>query len=158
MRIGNLHTNRTWQETLLDLRDCFRKWGIEEYMLPTMKEARSKGAVSIYFAVNGQWSYPRCQEFATPEQNIRAIFMALDAVRKADQRGIGAIMAEAVKHLALPDPDDDAVILGCPPGTTNPLTLHAGYRQKSKDTHPDNGGDPEAFRRVQEAATRLGVR
>ena len=32
------------------------------------------------------------------------------------------------------------------------------YKQKAKELHPDKGGDPEAFKELQEAFTTLGKR
>lgn len=41
-------------------------------------------------------------------------------------------------------------ILGVEQGVT-PEELRAAYRRRALETHPDHGGDPEAFRRVLEA-------
>ena len=59
-RFGNLQTSKTWQESLWDLREEFRKWGIEDYLLPTKKQSELAGKVSVSFALKGTWVNPEC--------------------------------------------------------------------------------------------------
>ncbi|MEF8774397.1 MAG: J domain-containing protein [Halobacteriales archaeon] len=58
-----------------------------------------------------------------------------------------------------PEPDRDAPLaavafdeLGVSPDAA-PNAVTAAYRRRVKEVHPDQGGDPEAFRRVREAYT-----
>lgn len=158
MVVGELQTSRTWSESLADLKDEFRKWGIDDYIVPTMKESRAAQEVKVSFAVNGRWSYPTCGRWpGSPQKNLRAIVLAIEAVRKADQRGIGSLLAEAAKHLALGSGKRDPYqVLGVRPGMSREAFAFA-YRQKIKETHPDTGGSTDAFLEVRAAAEELGL-
>lgn len=48
-------------------------------------------------------------------------------------------------------------ILGVAPGA-DAETVRRAYRERAKETHPDNGGDPEAFKRVRWAYEHLAAR
>lgn len=156
MSLGHLQTNRLWSESLSELKEEFRKWGVQDYTLPTYNASRQ--AVQVSFAINGLWSYPTCSRFPTREQNLRAIVMAVHAVRLASQRGIGELIAEASKHLALPSGRsgelDPYMVLGVSRDTT-PGSLKAAYRKRVQETHPDHGGDPEEFKKVLAAGQAL---
>ena len=96
-------------------------------------------------------------EPAGMERNLRAIYLAINAVRKMNQRGLGSLLFEAAKHLALesgsPDPYDVLRI----PRTSNSDALKKAYRQRARETHPDMGGSEAEFRKVQTAAEELGI-
>lgn len=64
--------------------------------------------------------------------------------RDAEPRSAGA--PPAAKD-AKPDNASVWALLGVPP-TATAEELKAAFRQKALATHPDHGGDPEAFRRV----------
>lgn len=162
MTLGSLHTTKRWQETLADIAECFTKWGVDDYVLPRKVDSERQGYVEVAFSKRGGWAKPRCGRFATPEQNLRAIWQALDAVRKADQRGIGELMAEASKLLSIPSPDDPRVVLARHSGlavnddTPSGGMVHA-YREALKRTHPDHGGNRQDFDAVRRAGSQLGV-
>jgi len=48
-------------------------------------------------------------------------------------------------------------VLGLPPGSSL-LELKRAFRKKALETHPDQGGDPDAFRAVQRAYEKLSAR
>ena len=162
-KTGSLRTAATWSETLHDLAEEFRRWGKADYLLPTLAEARRLGRVRVTFAVNGVWCPLECaiggSQGATysPETSIRAVLIAIEGARKADQRGIGALLAAATHHLALPPKRAPEQVLGLPLGERDPFKLRQAYVSQAKLTHPDTGGDPEAFKSVQRAAEELGV-
>lgn len=167
-RTGQLHTNKSWPDSLQDLRDEFRKWGVDDYLLPTKKECTEAGAAWVDFAIGGRWCRPMCnrwQKRDSPnwlERNLRAIVLALESARLADARGIGGILHEVTRPLALTtpldyDPDSPEAILGVAPGADIEV-VRAAYRTLVKKHHPDvPGGDAAKFRRIHEAAQALGV-
>ena len=163
MTLGNLHTNKSWVDSLADLRDEFRKWGVEDYLLPIRKESEKAGSVTVSFAVRGTWVKPECRRWQRAdghdwlECNLRAIVMAVHSVRVADQRGLGALLAETTRPLALPAGDDDPhSVLGVAP-TASASEVRQAYLEAAKRHHPDRGGDPAMFKRINEAARALGV-
>jgi len=159
-----LHTTKTWAESLNDLVEEFRKWGINDYLLPIRKRAMLDGKVVLSFAVNGRWIEPPIEcsigpskfSMYDPDTSLRAIVLAIESARKADQRGIGALLAAATAHLALPAYSAYRV-LGVPEGTRDPKILRAAYVEKAKLTHPDRGGNVAEFQAMQKAAEELGV-
>lgn len=161
-RLGDLHTNKSWLDSLAELKDEFRKWGVEDYLLPTKRESEIARSVTVAFALRGTWVKPECRRWQTTdgqdwqERNIRAIVLAVKAARLADSRGLGALLAEISQPLALPDPNDPSVILGVPPDAPQSVIRQA-YLDASKVHHPDKGGDPEQFKRVHDAGKALGV-
>ena len=158
MSLGQLHTNKSWPECIAALKTEFDRWGIEDYILPTKRESQSTGVVEVSLARNRVWAYPRCGRFPTPEQNLMGIVIAIEGVRKAEQRGIGALFSEVTKLLALTDgtqsPRD---ILGVRPGETDLNVLRAAYTAALFQRHPDHGGSQGAFKELQDAARELGV-
>lgn len=158
MTLGHLNTNKTWTKSLRDLQVELSRWGIEDYVLPTFRECRASGEVSLQMARHGVWIYPRCRRFPTPEQNLRAIVLAVEGVRKAEQRGIGELFAEVAKLLALPSGESDPyTVLGVSKGESDQSKLRTAYNARLFKVHPDHGGSSEAFHELQEAAKALGI-
>ena len=159
---GTLHTDKTWAEALTMLKEEMERWGKDDYILPTLAESRAEGRVQFSFATNGQWSALECRIGPTrwasfdPVTSLRAITIAIEGARKADQRGIGALLAAATRHLALPV-NSPYRILNVPEGTTDKEVLRKAYTTRVKEVHPDLGGDPKEFASVQKAAEELGV-
>ena len=155
---GQLSTAKTWTESLKDLSEELRKWSIEDYVLPTKKKCQEQGYVEMSFVLHGNWVKPRCARWKDGdwkwlERNLRAIFMAIQAARLADQRGIGEVFAQVAKHLALPDASakrDPYEVLGVPRNVTRDV-LRTAYRDAAKLAHPDQGGSDSEFRQVHDA-------
>lgn len=174
-QVGDLHTNKTFADSLADLKEIFRKWGINDYILPTSKgAAQAGGSVSIEFVVNERWVPLTCAKFQwskdAPARNLRALVMALDAARLAEQRGIGELFAKVANAMyALPAPKSAPGsnergpergaydVLGVSPAASKGVLL-AAYRARVKETHPDlPTGDSEEFQLLQKAARELGI-
>ena len=160
MTLGHLNTSRSWRDILADLDDELRKWGLDDYLLPTLQRSNQEGSVTLRIAKHGQWFPVTCGRFtAQPrgmQRNLLAIKVAVEGVRKADQRGIGSVFAEVSKVLELPDPDDPYSILGIPHGASTDEARFA-WRKAARDHHPDRGGNRVLFERAHRAAEALGV-
>ena len=160
MTYGGMGRVVSWEQSKTDLREELRKWGVEKYALTTKKEAEEIGAVTVIFFKNGVSASPSCSrwggEWQGPERNLRAIVGAVQSARLADQRGIGTLWAEIAKTLALPPGDDPYRVLGLTKEAT-PAEVRKAYLQKAQETHPDHGGNETDFRRIKEAAEKLGV-
>jgi hypothetical protein len=120
-----------------------------------------RGKPSLLFA---------CGKFPHWQENVRAIALGLEALRKVERYGItqaneqytgfGALppgvpmpaaamtVDEAAKLLA-----DEALWAG--PLIGDQLAVQSAYRRAVKMNHPDTGGDPETFRRLTEARDLL---
>ena len=112
--------------TLADLRDCFRKWDIDLFeTIPKEtvdKGYRGPGMIVNYFRAN-QWQHMQCFAFPRKETpEMKAYDELMDAY--------GILGAS---------PDD-------PEGLIKDI-----YRKKVAFYHPDKGGDPNKFKRLQNA-------
>lgn len=119
----------------------------------------------------------RCDRWDGWQDNVRAIALGLEALRKVERygitdtheqyRGFGALPAasggptsiDAAKTLLIDASGSGANLAALrddPDGESHALKLL--YRRAVKRTHPDvEGGSAEAFERVQAAASLLGV-
>lgn len=160
MKYGELRTDKTWEETMLDLGNEFRKWEVKRWDKPSWKAAMaSNGVVTVRFeAPNGKgWQEMTVARWTEPRINLRAIYMAVEAVRLMDQRGLGQVLAQASAHLALPAPKgvrSPEEILGINP-KDGPKVRVDKARQRMLETHPDRGGKVDDFKVVREAAEKL---
>jgi hypothetical protein len=109
-----------------------------------------------------------CDTFNGWKTNVRAIALALEALRKVDRYGVttGAQYA-GYKALAAADIDLTPELaadfiarsagMGGVPGIAASIIQNTGgfggilYKTAAKLLHPDNGGDPEEFKRLQKA-------
>ena len=163
MALGQLRTNKGWGELMSEVREEFEKWGVGEVRYPTKRDALASGKVEVLVhGKNGEWTEVKCDAFGGargPEHNLCAIREAVRGARLADQRGIGSVLVAATKLLALPavvDANSPYAVLGVRPADGS-ATVREAYRRRVKETHPDQGGDPAEFIRVQAAGRELGV-
>jgi hypothetical protein len=120
----------------------------------------------------GHLSYP-CDTFTTWQDNLRAIVLALEALRKVDRYGVtkrgeqyrGFLALEATAAPAGFRTTDEALAFlveivrpewsnGGPP-TASARDRMIILRGAQRRTHPDHGGDPATFQRVSLAETKL---
>lgn len=120
------------------------------------------GVIVAFDSVHGSLKYP-CDTFTDWKDNVRAIALGLEALRKVDRYGITVRGEQYTGFRALPagasDPDLAVAILteiaGLPPDPSDPAWDR--YRKNAlRSAHPDNGGDGETFIKVQAALAYLG--
>lgn len=166
-RVASLNTKKTWQESLADIADAFRKWGVQDYVLPQSMQSEQTGEVRVTFALHGQWTDLICARwrpgtFMWLERNIRAIYLAIDNTRLMDQRGLGSLLAAAAAPLALPSATREPLdVLGLN-GDAVTYTigdLQTAFRNRIKIVHPDMpNGSRAAYDELMTAAEALGIR
>ncbi|KKM51397.1 hypothetical protein LCGC14_1555530 [marine sediment metagenome] len=150
-RLGGLTSKKTPAETRHDIDETFAKWGIDEYRVP--RDGRGDyGEATVIFYVNDQKQDLSCSRFSYYRDNLRAVYLILESLRKAQERGILQELARAAIAMLPPGvvkrlPHD---VLGV--ATNAPLTVaEAAYRALAKERHPDIGGSNEAMRELIEA-------
>ena len=163
MKYGGLHTNKSWGASLQDLKLELDKWGIKDYILPTYDESKRKELVVLKVAINGKWTDVSCGRWSSYQhnglqRNLRALVMAVESARLADQRGIGGLLHELTEHLSLPSPAGDShyAVLGVAPDASK-LDMVTAYREKLLVLHPDKGGDVVQYERLVKAGQALGI-
>lgn len=112
--------------------------------------------------------------FYLPSRGVAITFDA-QAYFRLERRGVHAVLCEhempgrmlgrrlpfevpevdATPYANLSDPVLDAYRRLELPASAGPMEVKSAYRAKVKETHPDRGGDEEAFRRVREAYTTV---
>lgn len=114
-----------------------------------------------------------CDTFDDWQDNLRAIALAMEALRKIDRYGVTRSGEQYTGWAALPavgelQSDREAAEILCSKAggdsaKVNQVLADAGiaksiFRTASRNTHPDNSGDPEDFHAVQVAYDRLKKR
>lgn len=84
--------------------------------------------------------------FATWQENLRAIALGLEALRKVDRYGMTSRGEQYTGWKALPSGEGVLRDRGA-----ELIRRHGGIREALKATHPDHGGDPAEFAAVQAA-------
>ena len=132
--------------------------------------------LTVESRTHGTLTYP-VDTFSDWQSNLRAITLGLEALRKVERYGIadrgqqyagyrelgsgiamgpGRMTADQAAAFLVEHgewgsvPADPADLIG------EPDVIAAYYRQAAKRLHPDAGGDPEQFKRLQEAKEVLG--
>lgn len=155
--LAGMNNYRTWEAGLRALRDELRKWDMPDYVLPNKTESRNSGTVSVeVYGRDGQWHDLACSHFPDPEKNLTSIVLAIEAWRKADQRGIAGLFMEVSKLVALPSGTGPYVVLGVASGA-NRRDLMTAYKKKMISSHPDHGGSLEELEKIREAGRELGL-
>jgi hypothetical protein len=128
--------------------------------------ATHPGVILSFDSKHGPLSYP-CDRYDEWEDNLRAIALAMEALRTVDRYGVGRGNEQYTGYAALPAPAagmgplEAARLLsryaGLPPEAIlgSKETAQAAYRTAALASHPDRGGDPEDFKRVQMARDLL---
>ena len=161
------YTEKTWSETMQDLTIAFERWGVDdwqveparppfggarEYQPPDQRMVRlrySKEGVDVELAID---KWPRAVD------NLRALYLTVDALRLNEYRGISEAVRQAYAQLPAPAPEpvrrDPYVVLGANP-EADMETIEALYRIRAKRLHPDAGGNPEAWKELQAAIEQI---
>lgn len=131
--------------------------------------AEHPGVIFSIDSRHGHLSYP-CDTFTTWQDNLRAIALALEALRKVDRYGVtkrgeqyrGFLAIEATAAPAgFATADDALTFLGKFTGVgLAEMRVIEGARTRAlrraqRETHPDAGGDAATFQRVSLAEAKL---
>lgn len=162
-----LRTEKTWFQTMQELRETFTKWGIDDYqiqperepfipkrgMVRTEKQEREARRVRVFFVQpDGEETTLEMDDQPTPRDNLRVLYLAIEDMRMIDKRGLKKVMRQAYGHLPAPQTDLAVMspyeVLGV--STKVPLSVIEGiYRAKARAAHPDlNNGDDTEMKRL----------
>lgn len=123
------------------------------------------GVILAFDSKHGPLSYP-CDQFSDWQSNVRAIALALEALRAVDRYGVTKRAEQYQGWAKLPGPTHElamtpqqaVTVLGKAACDQTPIsreTLEDVYRRACAATHPDVGGDAVAFKQVQAAKAVL---
>lgn len=174
-----------WSDTTEVLERELRELEAEDILLQmfvTRRECRRDGWIradarpshpAVILSFDSKWgplSYP-CQTFETWKANVRAIALALEALRKVDRYGVTSTGQQYTGWKRLPPPGGSTITTGRRDAAAvlirhggepwvpedvddlleDPDLVRAAYRDAARATHPDRGGDREAFEAVKAA-------
>ncbi len=161
------------ETTQRDLVAIIRKMGATSLQI---NQDLLKGAVEIIFDREGQRYVFRCSKYPEALDNLRAAQLAITYLWRAieeygvlsEQQALDRVFAQFFLGFAA-TPDDTVLLLGSGQedwwdvlGVTpdaDELAIRNAYRALARTHHPDAGGDPAEFRRLQDAYRRaLGNR
>jgi len=118
--------------------------------------------VVVRFTKDEEQMAAACDRWDNPRDNAQDLYAYLHETRMQEQRGTVTAESEYEK-LRLPSGDETTAaeppahrVLGVERDAP-PSKVRDAYRERIKETHPDNGGSQEQFERVQDAReTMLG--
>lgn len=162
----------SYDEAVKHLADELERLGAESGYISTDQELRLNGtprrdrpvfspAAAVYFVRNGQALCIPCDRFTSPRDNIRAIGLTLEAIRRMERYGTSQMVEAALSGFAaLPanaSPSNSGPrawheVLQVSP-SASPEIIRAAYRKLAGMYHPDNPttGDHDMFLEVQKA-------
>jgi hypothetical protein len=136
-------------------------------MLRANATPRTPRVILSFESKHGPLSYP-CDRFTHWQDNIRAIALALEALRSVDRYGVTrrAEQYKGWERIAgpvagqMPYGEASTTLLSAAgiahiPGSVTKELLEQIYRMAASRTHPDAGGDPETFKKVVAAKEAL---
>jgi DnaJ domain len=154
-----LWTDKSWAETQTDLADTFAKWGVTEWETNHPRGANKLGyvqspterAVRLTYYKNGHQINLVMDKQRRAVDNLRVLYLAVEAMRLNEKRGIAEVLQSAYLQLEAPTPKRSPYeILGIMPDA--PLAVaEAAYRARARTMHPDQGGSVDQFKELNEA-------
>lgn len=154
-KISIIDTDKTVPSTLADFRRLFADWEIEDWEPVPSKDGRS---YSVRYLKAGQWIEINSQLQPTKSMNLRVCYQVIKYLKLWENRGVTGIAKGVtfvgglvpVKDVAKEDYEQSCATLGVEPDASWE-EIERVYRVKAMFAHPDKGGDPERFKRIQKA-------
>ena len=141
--------------------DAFKTIGIEPPYLDIvfgggMGLYSEDGWAEVTWTIDGKDHSYKCDSQPRAVDNVAAISQIIEADCKAIRRGLktfGQVMNQfRIGYDAdAPRTKSPREILGIPAHINDLDYVKFKYKQKAKELHPDQGGDPEQFKELQEA-------
>lgn len=150
-----MNTEKTWRETEEDLAETFGRWGIREWeatsnILRSRHTNRNltrdeRRATVKWKHKDGTPMVLTMDDHATPPDNLRVLYLGIEAMRMNQVRGIDKLLGQAYLQLAAPvTAVDPWQLLGLREDAPW-SAARAVYRARVAEAHPDrNGGDGSA--------------
>lgn len=158
-----LTTDKTWSATATELADCFRKWGVKDYMVTNDLPVRSR--TKQYQTLSERQVVLKCIKDGTPVQlvmdkqsravdNFRVLYLAVEAMRMNDQRGLTDVVRQAYAQLPAPVEQSAYTIVGARPEWSM-AQIEAAYRNRARLVHPDAGGTATGMQELNAAMDQI---
>lgn len=159
----SITTKKTWRETMQELEDQMRMWGVASWETNYPNGARSEAwqqteaarTVKLTYNKDGKTVTLIMGKQARAVDNLRVLYLAVEAMRLNERRGISDVVASAYLQIAAPEKVVDPYeVLDIRPGA--PLEVaEAVYKAKMRNIHPDRGGSVEQAKRLNTAIEQI---
>lgn len=160
-----LWTEKTWLETHQELTETFRIWGVKEWQATpgVRRQFADKRSQTIkertvalrYIHPGGQEVMLIMDRQDRAVDNFRVLYLALEAMRLNEKRGLSDVIQQAYLQLAAPQHQRDPYeLLGVRAGADMEI-VEAAYRARAKHAHPDAGGSEEQMKELNEALEHI---
>lgn len=163
MKDYTIKTEKTWAQTMREITETFRSWGVDDWnpnypkgaRLEGMRQTEEERTVVITYVKDGKTIVLKMGKQARAVDNLRVLYIALESLRMNERRGIGELLQDAYLQLAAPERIRSPYeILGIYPDS--PLAVaEAMYKELAKKSHPDAGGSDEAMRKLNLAIQQI---
>ncbi len=139
--------------------DTMRLWGVINWSTNYPRGARLEGYnqnledrnVELTYQKNGKTIKLSMNKQNRAVDNLRVLYLAVEAMRLNEKRGIGEVLESAYRQLASPMQEQTPwEILGILPGSVL-MVAEAAYKSKALSYHPDRGGSNEKMQILNKA-------
>lgn len=150
-------TKKTWHQTMQDLEEQFRLWGVKNWETNYPKGARSEAwsqeeiarTVKLTFEKDGKTITLDMGRQSRAVDNLRVLFLTIEALRLNEARGTSESLQSAYAQIAAPQAEKNPYeILGIREDASLE-TAEAVYRSMATKYHPDSKPDGNAEKMAQ---------
>lgn len=154
-----IRTEKTWHQTMQELADQMRMWGVTEWDVTKPKGARTERwyqteadrTVELTYTKNSKAVNLVMGGQKRAVDNLRVLYLAVEAMRLNERRGISDVIASAYLQLEAPaEALDPYELLEIRPDTSLQVA-EAAYKAKVRTIHPDRGGSVEEMAKLNNA-------
>ncbi len=159
----SLRTPKSWPQTLSDLETTMTKWGVDHWETNTPRGSHLKGSgqslddrsVTLKYTKDKRTINLTMDKQDRAVDNLRVLYLATEAIRMNEKRGIADVVKSAYLQLDGPTQKRNPYeVIGLFDNT--PLDVcEAVYKVKVKELHPDVGGSTEKFMELQLAIEEI---
>jgi hypothetical protein len=154
-----ISTMKSWAETMDELAEQMRLWGVSDWEANYPSGARMKSndqteaqrTVQLTYTKNGKSVTLTMGKQRRAVDNLRVLYLAIEAMRLNERRGISDVIESAYLQLAAPAEELDSYeLLEIRPGASLEVA-EAAYKAKVRDAHPDRGGSVDRMKQLNKA-------
>jgi hypothetical protein len=163
MKAYSISTQKSWSQTTREIDEEMRMWGVSNWNTNYPRGAIREGfsqteqdrTVELIYQKNGKSIKLVMGTQARAVDNLRVLFLAIEAMRLNERRGIDKVLESAYKQLSTPmEIQNPWQVLGILEGS--PIVVaEAAYKEKAKRYHPDAGGSNEKMQLINQAIKEI---
>ena len=159
----SLTTKKTWHQTMQELEDQMRLWGVTQWETNYPKGARSDAwsqkeedrTIKLTYRKNGKSVTLVMGKQNRAVDNLRVLYLAVEAMRLNERRGISDVLESAYLQLASPTQVVDPYeLLEIRPDASLEVA-EAAYKAKVRNIHPDRGGSNDLMKALNKAIEEI---